>query len=343
MGGLNGMNGLGGGLFVAFGLWLGGFSVAAQAQDLVPSADGKLQIPAYWFKASSATVVAPAGESAVGAPATVAPDAPRPVAIGLHGCGGALDAKGRLNPIWQRYAAYFNAENIHFMMLDSFTPRGAKSICAIPNKRRNIHVNDRTADVFAAVQWIAQHPGMDASRILLVGWSHGAQTVLAANDASNPVVLAPKIRPKAAAAFYPGCFNSLQTSAQNPGYSLAAPLLVMAGEKDDWTPAHRCVELRDAVLKRQAATDQKVRFDLQIYPDSYHGFDSLTPVRTLQNIGNTQSGTATAGENPAARAAAHGHLFEFVAAQFGEPLLLSHEQRLKVPPAALPANVTAKN
>ena len=316
---------------MVFGLWLGGFSVTAQAQDLVPSADGKLKIPAYWFKASPATLAAPAS-----APA---PDAPRPVAIGLHGCGGALDAKGRLNPIWQRYAAYFNTERIHFVMLDSFTPRGAKSICAIPNKRRNIHVNDRTADVFAAVQWIAQQPGVDASRILLVGWSHGAQTVLAANDASNPVVLAPKIRPLAAAAFYPGCFNSVQSSA----YALAAPLLVMAGEKDDWTPAQRCVELRDAVLKRQAGTGQKVRFDLQIYPDSYHGFDSLTPVRTLQNIGNTPSGTATAGENPAARAAAHAHLFEFAAAQFGEPLLLSHEQRLKLPPAALPANAAAQN
>lgn len=290
------------------------FASAAAGQELIASADGKLKIPAHWFK--------------------VAVPEPRPVAIALHGCNGALDAKGRLNSIWQRYAGYFNAERIHFVVLDSFSPRGEKSICATPNKNRSIHEADRRGDVFAAIAWLSAQPGVDPARILVLGWSHGAQTVLSVNDASDNAVQAQKIRPKAVAAFYPGCLNL----TRNSGYAIAVPMLVLIGELDDWTSARHCATLRDAVVARQAKGDQKVPFDLVVYPDSYHGFDSLTPVRMMQNIGNTQSGTATVGENSVARKAAHAKLFEFVAQQFAEPLVLTHEDRLKSAPSPLPSN-----
>ena len=115
-------------------------------------------------------------------------------------------------------------------------------------------------------------------------------------------------------------------------YSIQAPLLVMIGELDDWTLASHCVSLRDKVLRGQ----KDASFDLVVYPDSYHGFDGLGPMRTLQNVGNTRSGKATVGGNPAAQKASHARLFEFVAAQVGEPLLLSHEERLKAAPSPLP-------
>ena len=316
MGGLNGLKRMttaSGGLRVCGALALGLLmAFTAAGQELIASADGKLKIPAHWFKVSS-------------------PDL-RPVAIALHGCSGALDAKGRLNPIWQRYAGYFNAERIHFVVLDSFSPRGEKSICATPNRNRSIHEADRRGDVFAAIAWLSAQPGIDPARILVMGWSHGAQTAMSVNDASDGVVQVQKVRPKAVAAFYPGCLNL----TKNPGYAIAAPLLLMIGELDDWTSASHCATLRDAVVARQGRADQKVAFDLVVYPGSYHGFDGLTPVRTMQNIGNTKSGTATVGENPAARKAAHARLFEFVSQQFGEPLRLTHEDRLKTAPSPLP-------
>ena len=289
-------------------------ALGATGQVLIASADGRLKIPAYWFK--------------------VAVPEPRPVVIALHGCNGALDARGQLNSIWQRYAGYFNAERIHFVVVDSFSPRGEKSICATPNKNRSIHETDRRGDVFAAIAWLSAQPGVDPARILVLGWSHGAQSVLSVNDASDNVVQAQKIRPKAVAAFYPGCLNV----TRNSGYAIAAPMLVMIGELDDWTSARHCADLRDAVLARQAGSNQKVPFDLVVYADSYHGFDSLTPVRKMQNIGNTRSGTATVGENNVARKAAHARLFEFVGQQFGEPLGLTHDDRLKSAPSPLPPN-----
>ncbi|MBW8722081.1 MAG: hypothetical protein JF626_09510, partial [Polaromonas sp.] len=70
------------------GLLMGPLSHAAGPVS-IPSRDGKLQIPAYWFDAGGSE--------------------PRPVIIGLHGCGGGLDSKGNFAERFFRYAGYFNA------------------------------------------------------------------------------------------------------------------------------------------------------------------------------------------------------------------------------------------
>ena len=292
------------------------FSQPVRAQITIASQDGKLRIPAYWFKADAS------------APPEKAE--PRPLVIGLHGCGGALDAKGQLNPIWQRYAGYFNAERMHFVVLDSFTPRGLTSICATPSARRTVKEDDRREDVFAAITWLAQQPSVDAARIIIVGWSHGAQTVLSVLDATDKFVQAQKNQPKAAVAFYPGCNKPLKMWR----YAIQAPLLVMIGDLDDWTLASHCVSLRAKVLEDRTGTAVSgPAFELEVYPGSYHGFDGLGSVRIRDDVGNTRSGKATVGGNPAAQKASHARLFDFVAAQLNEPLRLSHEQRLKARPS----------
>lgn len=283
---------------------------AAAAQTTIPAPEAKLQLPAYWFKleADAAT--------------------PRPLVIALHGCGGPLDAGGQLAANWKRYAGYFNAEQIHFLVIDSFTPRGQKSICEVQPAKRSITEEDRRADVFATMAWAAAQPGVDAKRIIVAGWSHGAQTVLSVADASATLVQNQTLKPLATVAFYPGCNRFVRQLR----YQLQAPMLVMVGELDDWTFAAGCISLRDKVLANQP----NARFDLTVYPDSYHGFDGLAPLRVRNGLGSTKSGTATVGGNPAARVASHAKLFEFVALQTGEPLRLSHEARQKVKPAVLP-------
>jgi dienelactone hydrolase len=292
----------------------------ARAQVSIASQDGKLTIPAYWFKAAAKDKNIDKNTE------------PRPAVIALHGCNGALDAKGQLNPIWRRYAGYFNAEHMHFVVLDSFSPRGQTSICSTPSNRRTLHEEDRREDVFAAIAWLAQQPTVDATRIIVMGWSHGAQTVLSVVDATDKWVQTQTIQPRAAVAFYPGCVRQLKMW----NYALQSPLLVMSGELDDWTLASQCVSLREKVLRGQKDGVASPVFELEVYPDSYHGFDGLGAVRTMENVGNTRSGKATVGGNPAAQKASHARLFEFVAAQVGAPLLLSHEQRLKAPPSPLP-------
>lgn len=302
---------------LALWLALGGMQGAwAQQTVTFASTDGALQLTGQWF----------AADSAPGA-------GPRPAVLALHGCNGMLDDKGHLSGVWRRYAGYFNAERMHMLALDSFSPRGLQSICEVPNARRSVAEEDRRADAFAALRWLAQQPGVDATRIVVVGWSHGAQTVLSVLDASDKAVQAqlqpPAPRFRAAVAFYPGC----QKFGKMWSYEISAPLLVMIGELDDWTPAAPCVALGEQLRK-----PGRQPFELTVYPGSYHAFDGTSPVTLRHNVGNSRSGTAMAGGNPLAREQSHARLFDFLSAQLGQPLVLSHEQRSKghqfqVPPA----------
>ena len=290
---------------------LGSRAAAAVEVVFIPSQDGKLQLPGHWFKATAA--------------------GPRPVVVTLHGCGGALDEKGNLNRSYTRDAGYFNDERMHVLVLESFTPRGETSICETPSSRRSIHEEQRRDDVFAAIQWLARQPTVDKDRIAVMGRSHGGSTVLSVLDRTDKAVQAQSIQPRAAIALYPGCAKFVRMW----DYEISAPLLLLAGELDDWTPARECVKLH-ARLKR-AHEDAPV--DLVVYPGSHHGFDGVAPVQQRSNVGNTRSGSATVGGNPEAREKAHGRLFEFLSAQLGTPLLLTHEERFKghrylLPPAS---------
>jgi dienelactone hydrolase len=180
---------------------------------------------------------------------------------------------------------------------------------------------DRRADTYAALRWLAQQPGVDASKLVVAGWSHGAQTALSVEDATEDFVRGQPVKPRAVVAFYPGCrkFNKMFN------YALAAPLLLMIGQADDWTPASECVDLHRRLAKPGATP-----FDIVVYPDSYHGFDGTAEVAVRENVGNTRSGRAMVGGNPQAREASHARMFEFLAEQLDRPLGLSHEARLKL-------------
>jgi dienelactone hydrolase len=298
-------------------LWAGAalVALAASAQERPVAPAGPPPFAAYWFKAPGDR-----GEK-------------RPLMLALHGCGGALDAQGGLNSSWRRYAAYFTAERMHFVVIDSFSPRGVKSICEQTRRDRPVTEEDRRQDVFAALAWLARQPQVDAARLMVAGWSHGAQTVLAAADASNADVLAEAVQPVALAAFYPGCARALE----NPQYALHRPVLLMAGALDDWTPAHICERLHERLAAQRERGVPGARMELEVYPGSYHGFDSVGEPRVRGNVAGTRSGRATVGGNTAARAASHARLFEFAASQFGQPLQMSHAHRLALPALPEPA------
>jgi dienelactone hydrolase len=266
----------------------------------VPSLDGKLQLPGYWF------------------PAAVTE--PRPAIISLHGCGGLLDDKGRLSRNRHRIAEYLNVEKMHMLAIDSFTPRKERSICETPTSKRSIQHEDRRADVFAAIQWLARRPDVDPRRIALVGYSHGGGTVLSVLDRTDKVVRAQPIQPRAGIAFYPACTRYFQMW----NYELSVPLLLMIGALDDWTSPYACVELHAKV--RRAQPD--ATFELIVYPDSHHGFDGLGPL-TIRTGLPTRSGWATVSGNPQARDQALRRMFDFLAAELGSPLALTHEERFR--------------
>lgn len=262
----------------------------------IPSQDGKLQLPGYWFEAAVA--------------------GPRPTVILLHGCGGALDRKGRLSRNRARVAEFLNVEGMHALVVDSFTPRGETSICQTPPSRRRIQPEDRRDDVFAAIQWLARRPIVDASRIAVVGYSNGGGAVLSVLDRTARAVRSQPLQPRLAIAFYPPCARY----ATMWRYEIGAPLLLMIGELDDWTPAHHCVRLHDRVKREQPDAS----FELVLYPESHHGFDSYGPPRLRFGL-STASGRATVGGNAEARDRALRRMFEFLSARLGTPLRLTHD------------------
>ena len=232
---------------------------------------------------------------------------PRPAIVALHGCGGLYRRDGRtLEARYTDYAARFAAAGYHLLLPDSFGSRGSGPICTTRDGERTITVETRRADAVAAVRWLAARPEVDAHRIVVLGWSHGAMTTLVAINSARAGAARPgaSIPLAGAVAFYPGCRALLRED-----FALDAPLLMLLGEKDDWTPPKRCVELTERTRARQPAAD----FTVRLYPDSHHGFDGTAPVRFRRDVPNGVSpqGVHTGG-NPLTREQALAELDLFL-------------------------------
>lgn len=249
-----------------------------------------------------------------------------PVVVALHGCGGLLaqraardgsaaatgtdtaDVAALLQQRYREYAHWLTERGYAVLMPDSFSARGKPhGICAEPIDHRAIDDRTRRADALAALRWVAQQPAVDAARIVLLGWSNGAQAVLATVDASRPWPAGtPPV--ERAVAFYPGCKRAVQQHS----FRLRAPLLLMIGGADDWTPATRCAMLQSAVQARQPGA----RFRLEIYPGAYHGFDGTSELHRRTDVpaaAMRKGQGVTVGGDAVARVAALAQLDSWLA------------------------------
>ena len=226
-----------------------------------PSADGT---------AISALFARPAGESR------------HPAVILLHGCGGRDRANGALLPRHEEWAELFLAHGYAVLLPESFASRGQGSQCAV-RRREILPWRERRSDALGAMAFLAGQDFVDPARIVLMGWSHGGSTVLGSADAPGFAAFV---------AFYPGCTRFLDP----PGWAPAAPLLLLIGSADDWTPAAPCRALAAAAGPRISFVE---------YPGAYHYFDAPgAPLRLRTGLAYSVRGDGTAhlGTDPAARA-----------------------------------------
>ncbi|MDQ2926988.1 MAG: dienelactone hydrolase family protein [Pseudomonadota bacterium] len=269
------------------GIVVAAMFVSAQAEERVsfPSLDGEASAPivltALWF------------------PATASPAS----AIALfHGCGGIYDRRHELNKRMRDYAALFNAAGYHVLVVDSLTPRYETELCTQRIGKRRVTQANRRLDALGAIAYLAERPDVDAKKIGIVGWSNGGSTVLAATNLRHPDVGAALAKAAFAVAFYPGCEADLKR-----GYEPAAPLLILIGQADDWTPAAPC-----RVLVRVAGEPKP---EIEVYPGAYHDFDGEAPVHIRKDVPNgvNRGQGVHIGGNAAARRASQTRLLKFLA------------------------------
>lgn len=276
---------------VALCLALAAACAGAAAQERVsfPSLDGAANAPVVltglWFPVESATATMPA-----------------PAVALFHGCSGAFDRRGQLVRRMQDYAALFNRAGYSALVVDSLTPRYEVELCTQRSGSRRVTQANRRLDALGAVTYLAERPDVDPRRIGLVGWSNGGSTVLSATNLRHRDVAAARLQPAFAVAFYPGCEAGLKR-----GYEAAAPLLMLVGQADDWTPAAPC-----RMLARQAGGTAP---EIEAYAGAHHGFDSDQPVRLRKDVPNgVNPGRGVhVGGNDAAWRASQARLLDFIA------------------------------
>lgn len=219
----------------------------------------------------------------------------RPAVLALHGCGGLYAKEGGLAARYRETADRLHAAGYAVLMPDSFGSRGLRDVCQTRYRDRSVDVAQRVQDARAALVWLAAQPQVDARHIGVLGWSNGATTTLNLLEQrlTRPEPGEPAIA--GAAVFYPGC----GLLAKRQAVLEAAPLLMLLGALDDWTPAQPCVDFARSLQARSGGGDITVK----VYDNSYHGFDGTAPVRLRADVPNGTSPQGVhQGGNPEARA-----------------------------------------
>jgi len=149
----------------------------------------------------------------------------------------------------------------------------------------------RASDAYAALAQLRHRPDVDGRRVGVMGGSHGGSSTLATmratgGDDAGGFAAAVALYPRCAA--FTGAFGV---------YRPRAPLLILIGDADDWTPAEPCRVLAERAVAAGAPVA------IKIYPGAHHSFDSYNPVRYVATRINPSSPSgrgATTGGHPQA-------------------------------------------
>jgi dienelactone hydrolase len=251
---------------------------------------------------SSITTTTPSGTSERIPVQLVKPDGagPFPAVVIMHDCSG-LGPRSSGAP--GRWAKELVGRGYVVIMPDSFATRGhPEGVCTDASRSRNdVSPGRRVRDAYAALAHLRTLPYVDGAHVGLMGGSHGGSTTLSSMIApeSDAELLAKEKRAgfAAAVALYPGCVASRRTWSSTGVYHPVAPVLILIGGQDDWTPAEPCRKLTEAAQRAGYP------MTIKIYPGAHHSFDSHAPVRFVAarvNANAPGGRGATTGGDPAA-------------------------------------------
>lgn len=285
-------------------LLLLGFCLALASPDVPGATESTLSVTSVGSSLEiSASLIRPDGEG------------PFPAIVIMHDCSG-MGPRSSGAPM--RWAQDLVQQGYVALIPDSFTPRGfPDGVCTIPGIETTAASGyARAADAYGALAALRALPFIDGKRVGVMGNSHGGWTVLAAMVAMQPgndsaLAEAKRNGFAAALALYPSCtprYGGWSTAREkgsrfgpavtfSGAYQPLAPLLILTGEKDDWTPAEPCRRL----VESSRAAGYPV--EIKIYPGAHHAFDNDRPIRydARRNNPNSPSGrgATTGGDSTA--------------------------------------------
>ena len=188
--------------------------------------------------------------------------APSPALVFIHGCGGVKDSM--VPQVREAVSLGYVA-----VVLDSLTPRGIswRDTC----DGRVLWGQERAADVLVAMTAAREHPAVDPDRLVVVGYSHGAWSVLEAltlGDELPPGLLdGPRDRwhgVRGIVTWYPYCGPVASFDGDWPDH---LPVLMLLAAKDEITDPQPCAK----IAAGQAAAGRPVREIT--FPGVSHAFD----------------------------------------------------------------------
>jgi dienelactone hydrolase len=247
---------------------------------------------------------------------------PFPAVVILHDCSGVGPRSSHAPARWARE---LTRRGYVVVMPDRFTTRGfPDGVCTeVSPQRVDVSPRRRARDAYAALAHARALPDVDGRRVGLMGGSHGGSTTLTAmarpSNAGDSLALARLSGFSAAVALYPSCgfrIGGWSGMAGSGVYRAVAPVLILTGALDDWTPAEPCRRLTEAAQ----AAGQPVT--MKIYPGAHHSFDSANPVRYVPGRINGSSPTgrgATTGGNAEAWADSIREVAAFFERQLAPP------------------------
>lgn len=175
-----------------------------------------------------------------------------PALVLVHGFDGVSDAR---EGFWGRELM---ALGVVTLVVESFSARGVRSSLA---NQTGVSTAQGVRDAYSALGFLAAQDYVDRKHIGIMGMSRGGSVALRAADRRKQPA---DTGFAAAVALYPGCVAQYR----NPQPS--APVLVLMGERDDYTTVKACA---DYLARMRAAGGSA---ELRVYPGARHGFDGDT-------------------------------------------------------------------
>lgn len=182
---------------------------------------------------------------------------PFPAVVLLHGCAGWYGGNIADWSEWFRRRGYAT------LAIDSLTTRGVDHVCTEKARGLVTHLM-RLGDAYAGLLYLDRRPEVDSRRVVLMGFSHGARTATMALNRDLWELYFEPGRPRfvAAIAMYPYC-----TYGKMDFY---APLKIISGSEDTWTPPGPC----QGWLDDNAGRAEPIEVD--VLDGASHSFDSFS-------------------------------------------------------------------